>query len=398
MLNSMKPHIGIFGKRNVGKSSVINSLTGQEISIVSEHAGTTTDVVYKSIELYDIGPVVFMDTAGIDDDGELGHKRVLTTLKAIKKIDLAVMVMAADDLGRHELELIKTFTQKKIAWIMVRNKVDIFPVMPDKLEKIKNKYFCDILTFSCKWPSKDKGRDIIGAIKENLPEKSFNMQSIMGDLVQRGSHVLMICPVDSEAPEGRLILPQVQAIRDALDNDCIITIAKEHEIDLVLKKINPDLVITDSQAFFKVSAAVPADIPLTSFSILFARFKGDFETFIHGTRQIDNLKNGDKVLILESCTHHVNEDDIGMVKIPRWIRNYTGMQLDFETVSGFDEIPGEISDYKLVIQCGGCMFTGKQLLNRVAPAIEKKIPVTNYGMAIAYALGIFDRAISVFGH
>ena len=388
-----KPHIGIYGRRNNGKSSLINVLSGQEIAIVSDFAGTTTDPVKKSFEITGFGPVILIDTAGIDDSGELGLKRIKKTFETIPNVDLAILVIANNVFGEFENELIKSFGKNKVPYIIIHNKSDIEHLND---ETLLMQFSDNIIEFSTKKP--DNLELVINKIKRAIPEKSYKKKSLLGDLVSYGDVVLLITPIDIEAPAGRLILPQVQMIRDILDNDAVSIVLKEREVDSFLRKTNikPALVITDSQIFTTADASIPKDVPLTSFSIVLARNKGNFTNYIDGTPFIDKLKDNDRVLMLESCTHHVSCDDIGRVKIPRWISNYTGKKIFFDTVSGLDNLDRDIKEYALVIQCGGCVITQKQLEGRLSLAIEAGIPVTNFGMAIAYVQGIFNRAISPF--
>lgn len=393
-----KPHIGIFGRRNNGKSSLINLLAGQDIAIVSDVAGTTTDPVRKSVEIHGLGPVIFVDTAGIDDTGELGNLRVSKTLKALQTIDLALLVISENQFENFELNLIDKFNSYRIPYLILHNKNDLESLTMTADAEINLKTGKKALEFST-LTADDKQRGIlVNKVKQILPGEVLKKPSLLGGLLSYGDIVLLITPIDIEAPEGRMILPQVQAIRDILDNDCTAIVLKEREVDAFLRKtgIKPKLAITDSQVFLKADASIPKDIPLTSFSIVLAKQKGDFYNYIEGTPKISELKNGDNVLLLESCTHHVSCDDIGRVKIPRWINNFTGKQLNYDTVSGLDNLPKAIEEYSLVIQCGGCMITQKQLQNRLQPAIDKKIPVTNYGMAIAFVQGIFARAVAPF--
>ena len=391
-----KPHIGIFGRRNNGKSSLINVLTGQEIAIVSEIAGTTTDPVKKSIEIAGIGPVIIIDTAGIDDSGELGLKRVGKTRDVLKVIDMAILVLAHNIFNETENALIRDFRANDLPFLVIHNKSDEGQLSSTLSNVIREKYSVPVVDFSAKYPSKIES--VIGMIRETMPENAFKKQTLVGDLISYGDVVLLITPIDIEAPEGRMILPQVQVIRDVLDNDGIAVVCKEREVDAFIRKMSPKpaLVITDSQVFPKADAAIPHDIPLTSFSIVLARQKGDFEHYMQGTPHLSKLKEGDRVLILESCTHHVSCDDIGRVKIPRWLTNFVGKKLEFDVVPGLNNISRPITDYAMVIQCGGCMITCKQVISRLKPAIDAGIPVTNYGMAIAYVHGIYNRAISPF--
>lgn len=394
MSKDRRPHIGIYGRRNNGKSTLINRLTGQDIAIVSHVAGTTTDPVKKSFEITGFGPVILIDTAGIDDSGELGKMRVDKTLASIKIIDLAILVIVKNEFGQQEHELIQRFHELDIPFLVVHNKEDLEKITPESVLQYQKLGAFNVLPFSANAHS----NEVIDAIRLAIPESAFTNPSLLGNLISHGDIVLLITPIDIEAPEGRLILPQVQAIRDVLDNDATCIVLKEQEVDAFLRKTNikPNLVITDSQVFLKADASIPKDIPLTSFSILLAHFKGDFAHYLAGTPYISQLNDGDCVLILESCTHHVSCDDIGRVKIPRWLSNFTGKKLEFKVVAGLDQVPGNIKDYAIVIQCGGCMITRKQLINRLKPAVDAGIPVTNYGMAIAYTLGIYNRAIAPF--
>lgn len=391
-----KPHIGIFGRRNTGKSSFINSLIEQEVAIVSEHAGTTTDPVKKSIEIFGIGPAIIIDTAGIDDKGDLGKKRIEKSLEILKIVDCAVLIISGNSFGRFELKLISEFNNWDIPYIIIHNKSDI----EDVSEKLKVDIFRTtgnmVYSFCAKQPS--NLNDVITAIRKTIPESIFQKPSLIGDLVRKGSYVLLITPIDNEAPDGRMILPQVMAIRDVLDHDCINIVLKEDQVADFFKTsgITPALAITDSQVFNKMKDIVPKHVPFTSFSIVFARHKGNFEKYLQGTRKIESLKDGDKILILESCTHQVNCDDIGRIKLPKWLKEYTHKKLEFDIVAGLNKINSNIEDYALVVQCGGCMVTRKQLKNRLKPAIDARVPVTNYGMAIAWINGIFNRVTEPF--
>lgn len=391
-----KPHIGIFGRRNNGKSSLINALAGQELAIVSDVAGTTTDPVKKSMEIAGIGPVILIDTAGIDDTGDLGSKRVAKTREALKIIDLAILVITDNVFDEIEEDLVAEFGDKTVPFLIVHNKNDLNPLTLSLKGKLAEKYDVPVIDLSATFHPEVEA--VISAMRKLIPESAYTSPSMLGDLISYGDVVLLITPIDIEAPEGRMILPQVQAIRDILDHDGIAVVCKEREVDSFIRRMNPKpaLVITDSQVFLKADASVPKEIPLTSFSILLARQRGDFQNYLKGTPHISNLKDGDRILILESCTHHVSCDDIGRVKIPRWLGNHTGKKLEYEVVSGLGKIPGTIQDYAMVIQCGGCMITRKQIINRLKPAVDAGIPVTNYGMAIAWVHGIYNRAVAPF--
>lgn len=391
-----KPHIGIFGRRNHGKSSIINVLSGQDVAIVSEIAGTTTDPVKKSMEIPGIGPVILIDTAGIDDIGDLGTKRIEKTLQVLKTVDAAILVLAENLFDTEELKLIQEFQDLDVPFAIIHNKCDIQPLNNSTKQQISTFTHAPVISFSAKQPTELE--TLVSTLKAIIPTSAYMSKSLLGDLISHGDTVMLITPIDIEAPEGRLILPQIQVIRDILDNDCIAVVAKEREIDVHLKRLQPkpSLVITDSQVFPKADASIPKDIPLTSFSIVLARYKGDFSNYLKGTPYINNLKDGDKILILESCTHHVSCDDIGRVKIPRWLTNFSGKKLEFTVVAGLSNLPADILEYSLVIQCGGCMITRRQIINRLKPAVDAGIPVTNYGMAIAWVHGIYKRAVAPF--
>ncbi len=386
-LKSMRLQIGVFGRTNVGKSSLLNRITNQEISIVSEIAGTTTDVVEKSMELLPVGPVTFLDTAGLDDNTELGEKRIEKTMKIVNRIDVAVIVCDYNGLDDYEKELIAKFDELKIPYLIVENKCDI--------KKLEIEDFKNILYTSAK-----DDESLVFRFKEALvkllPDDFVNSPKIAGDLVPEKSTVILVIPIDKEAPKGRIILPQVQTIRDLLDSKCMSYVVKETELKQAIEnlKMPPALVITDSQAFRQVSEIVPENIPLTSFSILFARLKGDLDEFVKGAEAIENLKDGDMVLILESCTHHAIEDDIGRVKIPNLLRKRTGKNLVIHNYAGHD-FP-DVKDYKLIIHCGACMTNRREILSRILIANKAGVPITNYGIVISYCLGILPRAVKIF--
>ncbi len=392
----LKPHIGIFGRRNFGKSSFINALTKSDVAIVSEIAGTTTDPVKKSMEIFGIGPAVIIDTAGIDDTGELGQKRIAKSLEIIKQIDCAILIIANNSFDDFEIDLIQKFTKRHIPYLIVNNKTDIEPLTNAAIKKIKMSSDALIVEFSA--ATGYNLESVIESLKQTIPETAYQNPSLLKDVIKPGDIVMLITPIDSEAPDGRMILPQVMAIRDVLDNGAMNVVVKETEAELFLKKTNikPALVITDSQAFGFVNKIIPEDIPLTGFSVAYANMRGPFQEYVKGARKISELKEGDKILILESCTHQVSCEDIGRVKIPRWLKEFSKAELEFDTVAGLSEIKRPITDYKLVIQCGGCMITRKQVFSRLYDAIEAGVPVTNYGLAIAYINGIFERAVAPF--
>jgi len=388
-------HIGIFGRRNAGKSSLINSLTKQDAALVSPVAGTTTDPVYKAMEILPIGPVMIIDTAGIDDSGTLGEMRIEKTREVITKTDVAILVMdGQEDLSDYEESLVEELKKRKIPIILVLNKTDISPISVEKLKGLKEKLKVPILKVST------VNLQGIESLKEELIKSvpdHWEGQPLIGDLINGGDSVVMVVPIDTAAPKGRLILPQVQAIRDVLDHDGHALVVKERELKSLLDnlKAKPKLVVTDSQEFLKVEADTPKEIKLTSFSILMARHKGNLETLVMGAKAIDSLKRGDKVLIAEACTHQCQSDDIGRVKIPRWLRQYVGGELEFHWVSG-NSFPVDLQKYKLIIHCGGCMINRRAMLHRMQVAEDHKVPIVNYGVLIAKLHGILPRALSPF--
>lgn len=394
MAKDLKPHIGIFGRRNNGKSSIINKLTGQDIAIVSEYAGTTTDPVKKSMEIFGIGPAVIIDTAGIDDYGELGTKRVEKTYQTIKNIDCAILVITNNEFDTPEIELINRFTENDIPFLVIHNKSDIIPIDTSLKSRIEHDYNTKVLDFNT---INGDTSTLTELLKKTIPETSYHKPSLLGDIIKPKDVVVLVTPIDAEAPDGRMILPQVMAIRDVLDNDCICVVVKETNLQDYFEKITckPALVVTDSQVFAMVNKIVPPEIPLTSFSIVLARLRGDFDNYAKGTSFLSQLKDDDKILMLESCTHQVNCEDIGRYKIPNLIRKFTKKNISFDYVSGLAPIEN-IEQYAMVIQCGGCMVTRKQLINRTNMAVNKNIPISNYGMTLAYLNGIFDRAMEPF--
>lgn len=393
-LKSMRLHIGIFGKTNVGKSSLLNRITNQDVSIVSNIAGTTTDVVEKTMELLPIGPVNFLDTAGINDSTALSSERIEKTMKIINRTDVAIVVCDYNGIDDYERNLIEKFNELKIPFMIFINKTDEKYPSDSIIEDLKN-YTEHILLSSVKTDDL-----IVFKIKELLvkllPEDFVNSPKIVGDLIPKGSTVILVIPIDKEAPKGRIILPQVQTLRDLLDNNCVSIVVKESELKSAIDNLKsaPSLVVTDSQAFKNVSEIVPENIPLTSFSILFARLKGDLNAFSQGAKSIEKLQDGDRVLILESCTHHAIEDDIGRVKIPNLLRKKTGKNLIIDNIAGHD-FP-DISKYKLIIHCGACMTNRREVLSRILLASENNVPITNYGICISYCLGILQRALKIF--
>ena len=393
---SERVHIGFFGKRNAGKSSVMNAVTGQEIAVVSDVRGTTTDPVYKSMELLPLGPVVMMDTPGIDDEGELGALRVRKSYQVLNKTDAAVLVIdGAGGVSKEDSELVARIRRKKIPFLVAVNKRDIAP--EGAVHRVREELGLDDSQIVAVSASDGTG---INELKERIARTARTEETqkyIVRDIISPSDFVVLVVPIDKAAPKGRLILPQQQTIRDILDGDAVSIVVKDCELKETLQKLGkkPKLVITDSQAFSKVSADTPDDILLTSFSILFARYKGNLETAVRGVTAVDGLRDGDVVLISEGCTHHRQCDDIGTVKIPRWIREYTGKEVQFETTSG-TEFPDDLSRYRMVIHCGGCMLNEREMKYRLSYAQDQDVPMTNYGILIAYVKGILKRSVEVF--
>lgn len=393
-LKSLRLHIGIFGKTNTGKSSILNKITSQDVSIVSEQKGTTTDIVEKSMELFPIGPVNFLDTAGLDDTTILGKKRIEKTLTSINRCDVAIIVVDFKGISDIERNLIEKFNEFSIPYFVIINKTDEKQISEEKLYEIKT--FTDNILETSALYDNELIEKFNACLLKILPDDFVNTPKILGNLVNPKDLVILVTPIDKEAPKGRLILPQVQTLRECLDESCISIVVKESELKDALESLNvkPKLVITDSQAFKTVDEIVPKDIALTSFSILFARLKGDLKSFLNGINAIKDLKENDKVLILESCTHHNIEDDIARVKIPKLLQNKLGFKLDFEYFTGHN-FP-EIDKYKLILHCGACMTNRREILSRIITANKKGIPITNYGLVISYCVGILDRATEIF--
>lgn len=390
----MRLHIGIFGRRNVGKSSVLNALTGQASSIVSDVAGTTTDPVEKPMELLPLGPVLFIDTAGLDDEGMLGELRIARTRQVIDRTDLALIVTSAGTWGPYEQGLAAEMAAKKIPAIAVFNKQDVSAPPAGLVDGLVKEGLQVVPVSALTGNGIDDLRQVLLA---SAPEDYINTPAIASDLVPAGECAVLVVPIDKEAPKGRLILPQVQTIRDLLDGDSWCVVVKERELRQALARMSkpPALVVTDSQAFLKVAADTPAGVPMTSFSILFARLRGDLVDMIRGAMAVDRLKAGDKVLVAEACTHHPITEDIGTVKIPRWLTQYVGGKLDFVHTRGH-EFPADVTPYKLIVHCGACMWNRREMLSRILACRRAGVPVTNYGLAIAFSLGIFERALSPF--
>lgn len=385
--SSDRIHIGFFGRRNAGKSSVVNAVTNQELAVVSDTLGTTTDPVYKAMEILPMGPVMIVDTPGFDDEGKLGEMRVKKTKQVLNRTDCAVLVTdCTQQENQCEKELIEMFRSKNIPYVVAKNKCDLLTEIPDETE-------------NCLYVSAERKTNI-HRLREKIAgliQVEDEKHRIVGDIVKQGELAVLVVPIDSAAPKGRLILPQQQVIRDVLEADACAVTVKETQLKDVLGKLSekPSVVITDSQAFAQVNRDTPEDIPLTSFSILMARYKGVLDTAVKGCKAIDSLESGDKVLISEGCTHHRQCDDIGTVKIPRWLKNYTNKELCICTTSG-REFPEDLSEYALVIHCGGCTLTEREMKYRMKCAEDQNIPFTNYGIAIAYMQGILHRTLSVF--
>lgn len=395
---SLRVHIGLFGRTNVGKSSFLNMIAGQDVAITSSVPGTTTDVVEKSMELLPVGPVVFLDTAGVDDTSELGVLRIKKTSVAMDRSEVVVIVTEPQVWGTFETQIAGEANAKKLPIIVVVNKVDTGEVSNVWLDIVKKTADKIILCSSVDSGNRER---YLGRFKAELmsalPEERLTDQALISDLICPGGLAVLIVPIDLQAPKGRLILPQVQTIRDALDCDAMSLVVKEREYSHVYSVLNkkPDLVICDSQIVMKMVADTPQDVPCTTFSILFSRYKGDLIEEVKGAAMIDKLRDGDKVLIAEACSHHAAEDDIGRVKIPRWLRQYTGIDLNVAIASGRD-YPENLSEYKLVIHCGACMLTRKEKLVRIQKAREAGVAVTNYGIAISLLQGVLKRVLTPF--
>ena len=391
-------HIGFFGRRNAGKSSIVNKVTGQELAVVSDVKGTTTDPVSKAMELLPMGPVVIIDTPGIDDEGYLGELRVLKAKQVLNRVDVAVLIVDAT-VGKTSVdeELIRIFKEKEIPYLVVYNKADLLKTKDGNQFSSENKLNQN--AEQSIYASAVTGQNIY-ELKERIASLAVTDElklRLVGDLLEPSDFAILVVPIDKAAPKGRLILPQQQTIRDVLEAGAAAIVLKEDELSNTLETLGkkPKLVITDSQVFARVSEETPEDIWLTSFSILFARFKGNLKTAAAGAAALDRLKDGDKILISEGCTHHRQCDDIGTVKLPRWIRNYTGKELEFEYSSGRD-FPEDVTKYSLIVHCGGCMLNEREMRYRQKCALDQEIPITNYGIAIAYMQGILKRCVEMF--
>jgi [FeFe] hydrogenase H-cluster maturation GTPase HydF len=387
-------HIALFGRRNAGKSSLLNALTRQDVAIVSEIAGTTTDPVEKPMELLPIGPVVFIDTAGIDDCGALGDLRVQKTRGVFDRADVAIVVAAAGAWGDFEASLLRELQERKTPHVVVFNKADLGSPAAETRQQLAESRTPLVETVATQGTGL---LDLREALIELVPKDMLDPPAIAADLVPAGEMAVLVVPIDMEAPKGRLILPQVQTIRDLLDNDAYCMVVKERELRDALDRLRrpPALVVTDSQAFLRVAADTPRSVKLTSFSILFARHKGDLVEFVRGAMRIDKLQASSRILICEACTHHPIGDDIGRVKIPRWLRQYTGSELEFVHYQGHD-FPSDLNGIDLVVHCGSCVHNRREMLSRILTCRRAGVPITNYGLTIAYTLGIFERALEPF--
>ena len=387
---SLRLHIGLFGRRNVGKSALLNAITRQQVSIVSDFAGTTTDPVEKPMELLPLGPVLFVDTAGVDDEGALGALRVARTQAVLDRVDLGVIVTDRGAWGAFEDQLLAELQARKVPVLVVLNKADLgipadcLAALGLPLVSASAQYGIGLLEFR-------------EALLKLAPADFFDNRRLVADLVPPGEVAILVVPIDKEAPKGRLILPQVMAIRDLLDGESLVMVVQERELKNALALLSrpPALVVTDSQAFLKVAADVPRSIPMTSFSILMSRFQGDLAEQVRGTLGIERLKGGDQILVAETCSHHPVGEDIGRVKIPRWLTQYVGAKLEFVHVQGRD-YPQDLSPYALVVHCGNCTGNRREMLSRIHRCREAGVPITNYGLTIAYSLGIFERALEPF--
>jgi [FeFe] hydrogenase H-cluster maturation GTPase HydF len=390
----MRLHVSLFGRRNVGKSSLLNALIRQQVSIVSDVPGTTTDPVEKPMELQPLGPVLFIDTAGIDDEGVLGRMRAERTRQVFDRTDLGVLVAEGGSWGPFEECILSELSERKTPVAVVFNKTDIATPPEDLVGRLRSRKIIVVYTVACRGQGLP---DLREALIRSAPESFLDVPSVVADLIAPGELVVLVVPIDLEAPRGRLILPQVQTIRDVLDHDSYCMVVKERELRDALGRLKdpPALVVTDSQAFLKVAADVPPHVPMTTFSILFARLKGDLDEFVRGVKAVDRLRSGDRILVMESCAHHPIGEDIGRVKIPRWLRQYTGLDLEFTHMQGHD-FPLDLSPYRLVVHCASCVLNRREMISRILRCREASVPITNYGVTITYALGMLDRALSPF--
>ncbi|MDQ0287204.1 [FeFe] hydrogenase H-cluster maturation GTPase HydF [Desulfofundulus luciae] len=387
-------HIALFGRRNAGKSSLINAITNQEVAIVSGIPGTTTDPVAKAMELLPLGPVMIIDTAGLDDTGELGALRVQKTLEVLNKTDLALLVVdPGRGIGEYERDVVNRAREQKVPVLGVINKIDLYPEAVNRPWQQE----LDVPFVAVSALTRRGINELKMAVVKAAP-RDWSLPTIVGDLIEPGDLVVLVIPIDKAAPRGRLILPQQQVIRDVLENDAVAVMVKERELKHALASmaVKPKLVVTDASAYLKAVADTPPDVLFTSFSILFARYKGDLPTLVAGARAVKDLKPGDKILIAEACTHHPIQDDIGRVKIPRWLRQAVGGELVFDVASGGSTLPENLRDYKLIVHCGACMLNRREMLYRIMQAQEAGVPIVNYGVLMAHIHGVLKRALSPF--
>lgn len=391
---SLHLHIGIFGRRNTGKSSILNGLTRQLVSIVSPFAGTTTDPVEKPMELLPLGPVLFIDTAGIDDEGALGELRIEKTKQVFDRTDLGLIVTENNTWGAFEEQLFRELSSRSIPCFAVLNKIDLVSPAPQLLEQLRERKLPAVAVSALQGTGLLELRQ---QILSSAPAEFLEEPDLLGDIVGSGETAVLVVPIDKEAPKGRLILPQVRTIRNLLDRDAVTLVVKERELRTALDRLRepPKIVVTDSQAFLKVAGDTPENVLLTSFSILFARLQGDLTEMVRGAMAIQHLQSGANILVAEACSHHPIGEDIGRVKIPRWLTQYVGGKLNFTTVQGHD-FPADLSPYQLVIHCGACMTNRREVLSRILHCRMAGVPITNYGLSIAFSLGIFERALKPF--
>ncbi len=397
---SLRLHIGLFGRTNVGKSSFLNLVAGQDIALTSPIPGTTTDVVEKTMELLPVGPVVFLDTGGVDDSSVLGKGRVSRMKRAVVRTDVAVLLLEAQQWTSYEEEILSEFSAKKVPVIAVINKADAAAPSAEFLAMLRGRVRHVLTCSSAVFTGAERDRTVYAfkrALLDVCPDSRIATPKLLGDLVPPGGMVVLIVPIDQEAPKGRIILPQVQAIRDALDHGHVVAVTRETEYKALLARLNraPDLVVCDSQVVDVMVAETPREVKCTTFSTLFARFKGDLARQVAGVAAVETLREGDKVLIAEACTHHAVEDDIGRVKIPHWLKKHLGFDLRVDVCSGRD-YPDPLKDYKLIIHCGACMLTPREVLARIEKAASEGVPITNYGVCISYLLGVLDRVLEPF--
>lgn len=388
-----RTHIALFGRRNIGKSSLINALAGQSVAIVSEVKGTTTDPVSKAMELLPLGPALLTDTPGLDDEGTLGELRMQRTIDVLNKTDIALLVIDAENgIGPCETELISRFQEKKLPYLLVINKSDLNPITPEQIKQYSTKAGCSAFAVSSQTSAGIN--DLKNVIAKTLPDPDAERR-LIGDLLSPNDVVVLVTPIDAAAPKGRLILPQQQVIRDILESNAIAMVTKEFQLKRTLASLaaKPEMVVTDSQVFAKVAADTPEDIPLTSFSMLFARYKGDLDALVNGARAVEQLKDGDRILIAEGCTHHRQDDDIGTKKIPHWLLERTGKKLAFDHTCGI-QYARDLKDYALIVHCGACMLNRREMLWRIQQAKDANVPIVNYGILIAALKGILPRSLA----